>query len=279
MCAAAAKDGVVLQVVSGWRSVAEQQERFEGAVEFYGSRDEARRHVAVSEREACASRHCAGEALDVEMDNAAASWLRQVVACRRIDGSIVEVGSCRQDERAVVRLEKYGFAEPLATSPGHLEYTMALNELSGDACADSPSAQVPTLIVEVFKCSTRELGVVPADLLRQALVVAECSSKWNPAARMFDGRYANVTHPDSGRFYAGVGLFGLTPRQVSKLVAGGEANDAWQHTLAAARLYVAEVQAGRNGWGPFVCGSGDAAVTSVIAPAAWPSWMTLYVPA
>jgi D-alanyl-D-alanine carboxypeptidase len=278
MCKAAAADGIALNVVSGWRSAAEQQDRFEGAVEFYGSREEARRHVAISEREACASRHCAGEAIDVEMTTEAAAWLRQVVACRRVDGSIVEVSSCRENERGVLRLEQYGFAEPLATSPGHLEYTMALNELSGGACADAPSAQVPTLIIEVFKCSTRELGPVSATLLRQALVVAECSSGWNPAAKMLDGLYANSAHPATGKFYDGVGLFGLTQRQVSKLVAGGEAADAWQHALAAARLYVAETQAGRDGWGPFVCGAGDAAVPSVIAPTSWPAWMTLYVP-
>jgi hypothetical protein len=278
MCQAAAADGVKLHVTSGWRSVAEQQSRFEGAVEFYGSREEAKRHVAVSERAACASRHCAGEALDVTMDPTAAAWLHDVRACRRADGSVVEVTQCRDGERAVLRLETYGFSEPLATSPGHLEYTLALNDLSEGSCADSPSSQVATMIVEVFRCGLRELGVVSPTTLRQALLVAECASRWKPSAKMLDGRYAQTAHPVSGRFYAGEGLFGLTQRQVSKLVAGGEVSDGWANALAAARLYVAEVRSGRNGWGPFVCATGDAAVPGVLATASWPSWMAMYVP-
>jgi hypothetical protein len=275
MCEQAAADGVTLRAEEGYRSASEQEQRFADAVEFYGSQEEARRHVAPVEG-SCSSRHCAGEALDVRMDAAASSWLRAVVGCRRVGGSMVEAASCRPDERAVLQMERYGFAEPRTTAPGHLEFSIALESLQQDACADAPSAQIPALVVSVFRCVARVLGPVPAELIKEALVVSECSSSWNPAAEQFDGKYATRPNPTTNRLYEGQGLFGLPPRVVSQLVAGGDALDPWQNATAAARLYVREVQRGRQGWGFNVCATGDAAVTAVLG-APWPAWISMWV--
>lgn len=68
--AAAAAEGVVLTLTSGWRTPAEQQALVDEALATYGSAEEAHRWVLPPERSA----HVAGLAIDVgPMDGAA--WL------------------------------------------------------------------------------------------------------------------------------------------------------------------------------------------------------------
>lgn len=68
--AAAAADGVTIELVSGHRSAADQQGLFDAAVARYGSADAARRWVLPPEDSA----HVSGEAVDVG-PRAAARWL------------------------------------------------------------------------------------------------------------------------------------------------------------------------------------------------------------
>ncbi|GEL99421.1 hypothetical protein CTE05_29680 [Cellulomonas terrae] len=70
--AAAATDGVELRMTSGWRSAAEQQSLVDGAVEKYGSLEEARRWVLPPE----SSAHVQGKAIDVGPTDGAL-WLEQ----------------------------------------------------------------------------------------------------------------------------------------------------------------------------------------------------------
>lgn len=275
MCAAAKSAGVELVAQSAWRSVEEQRALFEKAVEFYGSESEARRYVADATT-ACESRHCAGEAIDARTDPAAMGWLQTVVACQRLDGTTVQARSCQEAERAITNSERYGFSQAVATSPGHLEYNQVLNPLEGGACADTPSAQVPTLIVEVWRCALRKNGVVSEQVLKEALVVSECASAWNPSAREFDGRYKTEVNPTSGRTYEGVGLFGVPANLVPAWVAGGSAEDAWANALAAARMYSHEALSGRDPWGWSVCARGDAVVQGVLGRE-FPEWVSRYV--
>lgn len=67
--AAATAEGVRIDVVSGWRSAAYQQQLLDDAVDDYGSREEAARWVATPDR----SLHVSGDAVDVGF--AAAAWL------------------------------------------------------------------------------------------------------------------------------------------------------------------------------------------------------------
>jgi hypothetical protein len=275
MCKAASSEGVQLQAQSAWRSIEEQRTLFEKAVKYYGSESEARRYVADATK-ACESRHCAGEAIDVRADAAALGWLQAVVACRRIDGTTIQAKGCQQEERPITMAERYGFSQSVTTSPGHLEYSQVLNPLEAGACADTPSAQVPTLVVEVWRCTLRSSGVVTDQVLSEALVVSECASAWNPAAQEFDGRYSKTPNPTSGRTYEGVGLFGIPTQVVSGWVAGGAADDAWSNALAGARLYADSVQHGRDPWGWSACARGDAAVRGVLAEP-FPTWVQRYV--
>lgn len=70
--AAAAADGVRIDLVSGHRSAADQQQLFEAAVGRYGSEDAARRWVLPPEDSA----HVSGEAVDVG-PRAGAQWLEE----------------------------------------------------------------------------------------------------------------------------------------------------------------------------------------------------------
>jgi zinc D-Ala-D-Ala carboxypeptidase len=57
----AAEEGIDMQITSGWRSKGFQQRLFDGAVQDYGSVDEARKFVASPE----VSKHVTGEAVDI----------------------------------------------------------------------------------------------------------------------------------------------------------------------------------------------------------------------
>ncbi|MEP9364692.1 M15 family metallopeptidase [Nocardioides sp. CN2-186] len=57
----ARKDGVALQITSGWRSRAHQQELLDAAVAKYGSEEAARRFVSTPD----ASAHVTGDAVDI----------------------------------------------------------------------------------------------------------------------------------------------------------------------------------------------------------------------
>jgi LAS superfamily LD-carboxypeptidase LdcB len=67
---AARKDGVTLQVTSGWRSRAHQERLFREAVDRYGSEAEALRYVAAPDTSA----HVTGDAVDIGPTEAA-DWL------------------------------------------------------------------------------------------------------------------------------------------------------------------------------------------------------------
>lgn len=83
----AAADDIRLQVTSGWRSRAYQQQLLDEAIENYGSRAEARRWVSTPDRSA----HVTGEAVDVGPTDAA-YWMQQYGAayglCQRYNNEI-----------------------------------------------------------------------------------------------------------------------------------------------------------------------------------------------
>lgn len=58
---AAARDGIVVRITSGWRSRRYQQELLDQAIVTHGSREEALRFVALPDE----SRHVTGDAVDI----------------------------------------------------------------------------------------------------------------------------------------------------------------------------------------------------------------------
>ncbi|GAA1598546.1 M15 family metallopeptidase [Kribbella karoonensis] len=69
---AAARDGVVFYVNSGWRSPAYQEKLLQDAIERYGSKEEAARWVATPQN----SPHVKGQAIDIGRSDAT-SWLSE----------------------------------------------------------------------------------------------------------------------------------------------------------------------------------------------------------
>ncbi|MEB3283841.1 MAG: M15 family metallopeptidase [Candidatus Sericytochromatia bacterium] len=93
MVAAASRDGVNLQITSGYRSVELQARLFREAVSKYGSEDAARKWVAPPGR----SNHQRGKALDIADNGGAHAWLR-------------------------ANGRRFGFYQPMSWEPWHWEH-------------------------------------------------------------------------------------------------------------------------------------------------------------
>lgn len=146
MCADAAADGVQLTALSAHRSVSDQAQLFDAAVAHYGNLAEARRWVAYADESLCASEHCAGTAVDVDVSAMEVRrWLFTIVACVAPEGAITILdapvpaepgdegdrpGICG-DGTPVRRVARYGFAATVPSNVGHLNYQLDVG-LAGD---------------------------------------------------------------------------------------------------------------------------------------------------
>lgn len=267
MCADAAADGVRIRLTDAFRDASSQEARFSDAVESYGSEELARQFVAESDGEECASRHCAGEAIDASPTADAAAWLGAVIGCSDHSGTVSDPveGSCPTGFARVLRHEAYGFAAPLPDNPWHLEYELPLEPLDdatasrGD-CRPATSRAVAEVIAQVWRCRLAEAGLADGDadaVVARALVVARCASGWDPGARAFSGRYDNQPHPALGAPYTRWGLFQVAPGWFEALDPAADPFDAADNADLAATLYLSERQAGRWGFDPFPCAAGN----------------------
>lgn len=262
-CQAASAEGVTLVATDGWRSADDQALRFAEAVAYFGSVEAASRHVAAPEDGACMSRHCAGAAIDVAAGDSFV-WMTRQVGCADLDGTVTATSEpCPAGTSPVRNAARFGFAQPYADNPTHFEYVGPLAEAS--SCASS-AASVPETIASVWRCRLVSSGLSDADTDRavaQALAVSRCASGWDPAARAFGGRFATEPNPADGRTYPGVGLFLMSPDTTAAMLSGvapfdlppQQAASASAQADAAVRLWLSERDAGRWGWGPFVCAS------------------------
>lgn len=258
MCTDADADGVVLVVASAYRTRAEQADLFDRAVEFYGSVDAARPWVAYADETVCESKHCVGLAVTVEDDHAAVGWLHQTVGCLPASGDTAgwrPGGECTPQEQPVKRMQRYGFAAPAPRMPGYLEFVLPTGDDTA-AAADCTPAGMPVdrMVAAVFRCRLAR-AAVPAhridQVVSEALVVSRCASGWNPAARVFAGRYAEAPHPDNGRRYTEAGVFGLRGELVDAGWVVGEVSDPVANMHAAASVWLAT-----RGWEQFPCATG-----------------------
>jgi hypothetical protein len=142
-------------------------------------------------------------------------------------------------------------------------------------CADAGRADAPVaeIVVEVFRCRVLEAGGSPEEARRvaaEAVTVAACESRLDATAVVFDGRYADVPHPNGNR-YTAAGVFQFIQRVADRWVDGGYAAvlDARANVDAAARLYLHTRAAGFRGWEDWAC----AAVSDGFADASvLPGW-------
>jgi hypothetical protein len=236
LCAAAAGEGVELTVVDGFRSAADQAERFADAVEQLGSQEAARRFVAFADESVCASRHCAGEAVDVLLTSEADGWLSAQVGCAGGAGAEVTSRVCREGERPVLTMHRYGFAAPYPQNRAHLEFVVALPPVDGvaDDCTVDPSTAVTAAVQEAWSCMLTGVGVVgdaAHATIATALAVGACGS----GAGTVTG-------------------FGASQEWVDVLLGDGRVvDDPLVAAEASAVRWLEERTAGRDGWQVFPC--------------------------
>jgi hypothetical protein len=268
MCKDAAKDKVSLEVTSALRSASEQELLLAEAADRLGSRLDARRWVAESDGVSCASRHCAGEAVDVEDTASVKRWLFATVGCLSApqggDPVFTPASKCQSGQTPVQRLERYGFTAPLPGQPWHLELGLPLPLLASDvagSCDPPRSQSVPQLVVSVFRCQLESAGVDRAtadQAAGEAVVVSRCSSNWNAGYVAFAGRFRDTPNPQTGELSDETGVFALSGAAADRWVPGGRdaASDATANITGAASVWLAEHAAGRPGFGPFPCAQG-----------------------
>lgn len=181
-------------------------------------------------------------------------------------------------------------AQAATTDPEHpfLYVRRALAELERRAsCAPEAGLDVPRMVAHVFRCRlTPHLPREKVDrVVREAVVVAECESRFDPAAVVFDGRYTDSPHPATGMRYTAAGVFQFIRATADDYIEGGYANvhDPVANIDAAARLYLDTRAHGGWGWEPWECAAvnGSFKRTSVLpgwpgGPADFPDWALDY---
>lgn len=157
-------------------------------------------------------------------------------------------------------------------------------------CVDAGpvDADVPTMVADIFMCRLAEAGFDEPHVQQwasEALVVAQCESRFDPNAVAFDGRYLDAPHSNGNR-YSAAGVFQFIRRVADKWIEGGYANvaDPRLNIDAAARLFIHTRGAGFRGWEDWACASVSDGfkVGSVLpgwsgGPAELPGWTAQYV--
>lgn len=264
LCADATREKVTLTARIGWRSPEEQAELFDEAVALYGA-EEARRRIAAADANGCSSAHCAGTAIDIVPDDTTLAWLRTTVLCTDLAGTFTPAtqGQCAPGWHPVPRMTRYGFTSPVPRSPGHLEWSLPLPSLEGPSAGCTADAGVPVgdVIDAIWRCRLLTAGY-PADripaVLPLARALARCESGLDPGFQAFGGRFSDQPHPDTGRPYEALGLFGLTSGWTEALL--GPDAPWWEpdlSALAGVERFLDEWTYGRDPWKVFGCVGGD----------------------
>ena len=155
-------------------------------------------------------------------------------------------------------------------------------------CRPEDGASVQEIVADVFRC--RITPHLPADrvdrVVREALTVAECESRFDPDVVVFDGEFVDRPHPRTGMRYTAAGVFQFIRATADDYVVGGYANvhDPVANVDAAARLYLDTRAHGGWGWEPWECAAVNGAFkrSSVLpgwpgGPAELPAWTSEHV--
>lgn len=154
-------------------------------------------------------------------------------------------------------------------------------------CRPASGTPVPDMVAEIFRCRVSpHLPPEKVDrVVREAVVVAECESRFDPNVVVFDGRYADSPHPRTGMRYTAAGVFQFIRATADDYIVGGYAKvkDPVANIDAAARLYLDTRSHGGWGWEPWECAAvnGSFKANSVLpgwpgGPAEIPAWALKY---
>lgn len=286
MCQDALNEGVTLTAQSGYRTRAEQAALFANGVETYGSVDAAKRYIAYADDTICTSRHCAGLAINIVERTPALNWLNATAACIDPNGTATNATTCPTGSTPVTRMALYGFAAPLATSRGYLEFVLPIasgtqGSLGTPNCTPT-GVSVANQVAAIFRCRLAREGIIGTDqdrIVAEALVVARASSGWNALAHAFAGRFTTTKHPDTGKTYTHAGVFMLTNDQAADWVPGGidSLTNPIANINAAASIYLTT-----HSWNhfPFATGTDTTLAPTPALPQhggpPLPEWAALY---
>lgn len=263
LCQAAQRENINLELRAGFKTPAEQADLFEQALKFYGSDSEARRWVAFSDGNVCASRYCAGVAFGIENDSDALEWLNRVVGCTLEGNFTLAVNNtCSAGSTSITQAARYGFVAPAPNIPTYFEYALPVtsseNLEASASCQPAASTSIPSMIGQIFRCRLGTAGIAGEEqrkIVAEALTVARCESGWSSGAKALGGRYTNDPYPLTGQFYSQAGVFMLSQSVAQKYVPGGygAVNDPVANINGAASLWLSG-----QSWGPWPCATGAA---------------------
>lgn len=264
LCQKAAADGVPLRVTSALRGPSEQADRFDEAAKRFQDSSDPASWIAYSEDGDCASRHCAGAAIDIADVGGAHQWLGAQAGCfNGADGTFTQGGGpCAEGSVPVTVAQRHGFAQPIRFQPWHLEYAVpGLDGERGASCDPATSASVPQIVAAVWRCRLGAAGLpreqVDAAVAR-ALVVSRCESGWNPEAVAYGGRFIDTPDPRTGRRSDGLGLFQTSAADAARFeLTWDDLRDPVVASEVAARLWLTELDAGRPPFLIWPCAAGD----------------------
>jgi hypothetical protein len=143
------------------------------------------------------------------------------------------------------------------------------------ACTPAAGTAVPSMVAEIFRCRLGEAGYAPEQVravAAEAVVVAECESRFDPAAVVFDGRYRDAAHPVTGDRYTGAGVFQLVRKTADQWLDGGygRVTDPVANIDAAARIYVSNARRGYPGWSDWACAAANDGFRATSVLPGWP---------
>lgn len=151
------------------------------------------------------------------------------------------------------------------------------------------SNDVPRVVADIFLCRLAEAGVDEVEarrIAKEAVMVAQCESRFDPNAVVFGGRYLHQPHWNGNR-YSAAGVFQFIRATADKWIDGGygQVHDPRRNIDAAARLYISNRARGLGGWGDWACAAANDGFKhgSVLpgwpgGPAGFPQWVDQYVP-
>jgi hypothetical protein len=258
MCADARADNVSLEIVDGWRSADEQQQRFDAAVDEVGRERAERWVLGPDEQGRCTSRHCDGTALDVA-GAGALGWLDAPVGCS-MGATVAPVaadGTCPGGSSAVPRHLRYGFVRPYAHIPEHLQWGLPVDDESGGGCG-VVSGETASLVAARWRCELAREGVPAVDIVEAAagaVSQARCASGLNPGALSQAGRYLDRPDPRTGVTDSRAGVHQMDRTQADRFVPGGYERvlDVTNSASGAARWWLENRRNGLAGFTGFVC--------------------------
>lgn len=267
LCRAAEADGVNLVIVSAYRSIEHQRRLWNQKLKEVGGNEAlARKWVAPPGK----SNHQRGIAIDLSImtgDPKAKEWIHRAVGCYSPPDNLrLGVTKCSSGEEVVKQVQLYGFILPMSWEPWHIELGVPIPGTEGapgggkvpGTCDPDRSLTVQEMIGAIFRCRLTESGYSAAEqdkIVSEALVIAKCESGFNTHAKYAGGRWADTPNPKDGRYYTAAGVFQFIKVSANNWIQGGYANvhDPVANIDGAARYYIAERKAGREGWGPWEC--------------------------